>query len=190
MGLDTVELVMEFEKYFGIRIPDSEAEKIYTLDDTVTCIARHRNIHTTTTLLREEITIRLSALLTIPGQQALQPEYLISNFIQPDNTTRWQQLETQLQLHIPVPANMLHIHRNRISKWFTGQPGYSWKHMTCGHFIDTLCACNYKQLIDRNHIRDHYDLYIAIAGITIVLTGIDPYEVEGSKSFTDDLGMD
>ena len=31
MGLDSVELVMEIENYFGIRIPDSEAEKIYTI---------------------------------------------------------------------------------------------------------------------------------------------------------------
>ena len=31
MGLDSIELVMEIENYFGIQIPDAEAEKIYTI---------------------------------------------------------------------------------------------------------------------------------------------------------------
>ena len=34
-SLDTVELIMDFEKEFGITIPDEEAEKIKTVDDAV-----------------------------------------------------------------------------------------------------------------------------------------------------------
>jgi acyl carrier protein len=34
-SLDTVELIMEFEKEFGISIPDEEAEKISTVGDAV-----------------------------------------------------------------------------------------------------------------------------------------------------------
>ncbi|MDE6200069.1 MAG: acyl carrier protein, partial [Muribaculaceae bacterium] len=32
-SLDTVELIMEFEKEFGVTIPDDEAEKIATVGD-------------------------------------------------------------------------------------------------------------------------------------------------------------
>ena len=34
-SLDTVELIMEFEKEFGIQIPDDQAEKIATVQDAI-----------------------------------------------------------------------------------------------------------------------------------------------------------
>ena len=34
-SLDTVELIMEFEKEFGIQIPDDQAEKIATVGDAI-----------------------------------------------------------------------------------------------------------------------------------------------------------
>ncbi len=37
-SLDTVELVMEFEKAFNLQIPDEDAEKILTVGDAVTYI--------------------------------------------------------------------------------------------------------------------------------------------------------
>lgn len=37
-SLDTVELIMEFEKEFNITIPDDQAEKITTVGDAVTYI--------------------------------------------------------------------------------------------------------------------------------------------------------
>jgi acyl carrier protein len=37
-SLDTVELIMEFEKEFGISIPDEQAEKIGTVGDAITHI--------------------------------------------------------------------------------------------------------------------------------------------------------
>jgi acyl carrier protein len=38
-SLDTVELVMEFEKSFGISIPDEDAEKIGTVGDAIKYIS-------------------------------------------------------------------------------------------------------------------------------------------------------
>ena len=40
-SLDTVELIMEFEKEFGISIPDDQAEKIVTVQDAVAYIEEH-----------------------------------------------------------------------------------------------------------------------------------------------------
>ena len=37
-SLDTVELIMEFEKEFGISLPDDQAEKITTVGDAIAYI--------------------------------------------------------------------------------------------------------------------------------------------------------
>ncbi|MBR5686785.1 MAG: acyl carrier protein [Prevotella sp.] len=37
-SLDTVELIMEFEKEFGISIPDDQSEKISTVGDAISYI--------------------------------------------------------------------------------------------------------------------------------------------------------
>ncbi|MDE5843008.1 MAG: acyl carrier protein [Muribaculaceae bacterium] len=41
-SLDTVELIMEFEKEFGITIPDEDAEKIVTVGDAISYIESHQ----------------------------------------------------------------------------------------------------------------------------------------------------
>lgn len=40
-SLDTVELIMEFEKEFNIAIPDDQAEKIATVGDAIQYIQEH-----------------------------------------------------------------------------------------------------------------------------------------------------
>ena len=42
-SLDTVELIMEFEKAFGISIPDAKAEKIATVGDAIAYIEENVN---------------------------------------------------------------------------------------------------------------------------------------------------
>ncbi len=41
-SLDTVELIMEFEKEFNLSIPDEEAEKIETVGNAITYIEEHQ----------------------------------------------------------------------------------------------------------------------------------------------------
>ena len=40
-SLDTVELIMEFEKEFDLQIPDDEAEKITTVGQAIEYIKKH-----------------------------------------------------------------------------------------------------------------------------------------------------
>ena len=40
-SLDTVELIMEFEKEFNMSIPDDQAEKISTVGDAIAYVEQH-----------------------------------------------------------------------------------------------------------------------------------------------------
>ena len=42
-SLDTVELIMEFEKEFNIAIPDDQVENIQTVGDAISYIEQHAN---------------------------------------------------------------------------------------------------------------------------------------------------
>ena len=42
-SLDTVELIMEFEREFGINIPDNQAEKITTVGDAIKFVEESLN---------------------------------------------------------------------------------------------------------------------------------------------------
>lgn len=42
-SLDTVELIMEFEKQFNVTIPDDQAEKISTVGDAIAYIEANAN---------------------------------------------------------------------------------------------------------------------------------------------------
>jgi acyl carrier protein len=41
-SLDTVELVMALEESFGVEIPDEDAEKIKTINDTINYVKAHK----------------------------------------------------------------------------------------------------------------------------------------------------
>ncbi len=41
-SLDTVELIMDFEKEFGISIPDDEAKNIQTVGDAISYVESHK----------------------------------------------------------------------------------------------------------------------------------------------------
>ncbi|MBR6656392.1 MAG: acyl carrier protein [Alistipes sp.] len=41
-SLDTVELVMEFEKAFGVEVADEDAEKFQTVGDVINYIEEHK----------------------------------------------------------------------------------------------------------------------------------------------------
>ena len=46
-SFDIVELVMELEETFAVRVPDEEAAQIKTLEDAIRCIQRHTVRHQT-----------------------------------------------------------------------------------------------------------------------------------------------
>ena len=63
MGMDTVELIMKVEDHFQIRIPDKEAENIYTIADIYKVVATHISLKHEVSLNKQEIENQVNQII-------------------------------------------------------------------------------------------------------------------------------
>ena len=100
MGLDSVELIMEFERYFKLNIPDRGAEQMYRINDVVHYLSSVKELKQET----EEICISL--------QQCFAPFLKLNAtdpvFRQYKHTDKdfWKQLEVHTRLKIALPRSI------------------------------------------------------------------------------------
>jgi len=195
MGLDSVELIMEVEKYFGISIPDPEAEKVYTVQAMVDTVARHLNVSNNSTELRDKIFKRVNKALLKLGLTDMSVTLTehISNYLSPENKDPWEAFKNELLLDVPKPDIVQRDSKRFIDKIkvaMSWTPMYDWSFITIDQFIAAICAYNHEELIDREHIKSSYEIYIVVTAITVNKIGVDYYEIAPEKSFTTDLGVD
>lgn len=187
MGLDSVELIMEIENYFGVQISDIEAEKIGTVQEAVDCVSKHLKITSTSTSLQDNIFTRIQNAL--PSQLSLNDN--IFTILDPNNSDSWKEFCNSLGLEVPKPymGEQSGLMSKILSK-ISLTPNYKWKELSVDQFVNSICAANYKKLIDNRNIKSSYEVYIAIKAITVDKLGIDYYEVLPEKSFANDFGAD
>lgn len=195
MGLDSVELLMDIEDYFGITISDSEAEKIYTVQQMVDTVANLLNIKDETADLRDVILERVNhALIKLEiTLEPINPSDFISSYLSPENKKSWDTFVSELQLKVPKPETIKENRTkflNKLIKAVHWLPLYDWHLITVNQFIDAVCAMNYEKFISPGQIKSKFEIYTAVCAITVNKIGVDYYEVTPEKSFTADLGID
>lgn len=195
MGLDSVELLVEFEKFFNIEVPDLEASKIYTIEDMVNTIAIHLGIDSEELDLQERVFLVFASTLKRLKQIAntIELSDKISDYLEPEEPQFILTLTDQIKLEAPMTKAYLRPHQsilNRFKMLAIWQPDYDWYTLTVQNYIDAICAKNYKVLLKRDELKTKYEIYIGIAGITSDTTGVDFFEIMPEKSFTKDLGID
>ncbi|MCE3228580.1 MAG: phosphopantetheine-binding protein [Bacteroidetes bacterium] len=191
MGLDSVELLISFEDYFDIKVSTSEAEKIGTVQDMADCTSRHLNITDNSaalkTVLFEKLKSSLIQLQLTDSSFSLSDK--IFSILNPNDKESWTKLSEEISLQIPQPFTEADTIIKKV--FFVGwQPKYDWKTVTVDQFITAVYASNYEKVIDPGKINTTYQILIAIAAITSDKLGVDPYEVQPEKKFTDDFGID
>lgn len=192
MSLDSVELLVSFEKYFGIDIPDKEAEKISTVHDMVESAARHLNISQESDDLEFGILERINTGLKSVGlvKSDLQLTDKIFSVLDPKNKGQWSLFSGTMGLKIPAPY-LAEKSRERIFSFIPGlTASYNWKEVPLAQFVRVIGAANLDRFVKQNAIKTKYEILLAVTSITADKTGVDFYEIEPWKSFTNDFGID
>jgi acyl carrier protein len=196
MGLDSLELLMEIEHYFGIRIPNAEAEKLYTIQNFVDTVATHLHISNNSLELRDTVFNKVNSSMMQLGwtTEKIKLSDLIGSVVPTNNKEYFTALSQSLQLSVPRPEHTRTGKSGKISEklksLISWDPAYDSAALSFEHLVVAICASNYQELIVRGDIKNRYEIYIAISGITADKVGVDYYELSPEKSFTTDLGID
>lgn len=198
MGIDSVELLMSFERHFKLEVPDAVAESICTVGDAATWFSQQLGLagqHQSA--VRLAVSKQLCAVLeainskviayseltplceAFPNQQSLEScrQQLLS---------RYNLLMPRLS---PVPAAPA-----TPSLWekIWGRPLWrppSWPTQTLAELTDWIVAANYEQLLSLP-LASQYEVEQAIIGITSYSSGVEIEEIQLRSSFANDLGID
>lgn len=196
MGLDSVELIMDVEKYFNIQIPDREAEEITTVQKMVDCVVKHLSITDNSTKLRIDIVDKIQAALLRLGltDKPLNPSDPVFLILNPHDEAKWTGFCNELNLNIPKPSTKKNgpatSFFDKLLNKVTWDPLYDRDKITVEQFADVICADNCSVLINKENITTSYEVYIAVIRIVTDKAGVEEYEVTPEKSFTNDLGID
>jgi len=195
MGLDSIELVMEFEKYFSISIPDREAEKANTVGKLVDCVAKILNIEKYDFKLRDDTFFSLKKAINKLTES--ENKFLITDKVK-DNL-KFEDKEQLSKLEELINLNLPGIDINkektiglfaRFKNWINFSDTFDFNEITWKSYINVVLAHNMETTINPSQIKSKYEIYIVVMRIIVDKIGVDYFEIGIEKSFTDDLGVD
>lgn len=189
MGLDSVELVMAWEEFFKVEITDMEAEKISTIKDATDCISDHINFKNREADIKEDTLKRLNnTLLNLNVVQVpVSNEQLIVELIPFEDFSIWNEISLDMKYQLPSPYLTSPVGKI-MNTMLSGR--YDHKGTTVERFVELICAINFEKMLDRDNIRDKFEVLIGVMGMTIDKIGSNPYEVFTGSKFVHDLGID
>lgn len=191
MSLDTVELVWNIEKHFGLRLPDAECARIGTVGEMAQWLGAQlgtlaeRNSAARATIMRQLQQLfepRLAAEDTL--LRVLLPDKEASIACGQQLTATTGLLWPDLTFEVVVPP------RCWLGNWF---PAFVPKPLlptdTFGNLVNWTVAHNYQKLLTPP-FDNQFDVEQAVIGLTSFQSGVSEQEITLASSFTNDLGMD
>ena len=196
MGLDTVELVIAFEEYFQIAIPDHEAEKIGTVGEVAACVARLKGLplDPARTAVYDTVLAKLLNCLQTVHQNPTEDTLLVTIW-PPGTSSKTTPIAACLQLEVPALPTFTPPKQPERTTWLQrilgpiqlAPPPRDWSACTIADLTDWVVALNYASLLPTPATL--YEVQRATIGITSYCSGVDVPEIKLTDSFTNDLGM-
>lgn len=196
MGLDTVELVVAFEKHFQLEIPDPVVERMFSVNDVVLWVSQQLSIiGQRPSAVRVNVSKLLQHLLLAEeaNDDAEAEGKLLTDLL--PNRQAYQRAASRLQAghglclltldFMPAIAGGNWLRRLFGSvELQANAPSYRLSHL-----IDWTVAFNYEKLL-KLPLASQYEVEQAVIGITADKSGVAIPEIKLSSRFTYELGMD
>lgn len=197
MGLDSVELIMSVEDKFGIRIEDSEAEKIYTVQEFADIVFSKISFNPTNKCMSQIVFFKIRKALStlISDEKKITPNMKILEFFNLlELKEKWYQFEMLLALRLPrLVALDFNPNLGKHVKVFgikTIKRDTPVSQGTLKQLVDWIISLNRDVLIDIEKISSKYEVERIICGMIEDKIGVPISEIEVHHSFTNDLGID
>ena len=197
MGLDSIELIVSVENRFGISIPDTECEKIATVQQMADSVFEKIKLKPNKKCLSQIVFYRIRKAFEQFGNEKLNitPSTKMSDLLsQTDLKKDWTRLGIKIGLKIPDLVDLdLDKTLNKEVR-FLGFKVFDRTEPvaenTLRKFTDWIISMNSNELISIETISSKYEIERIICGITEDNTGVPISEIELHHSFTNDLGID
>jgi acyl carrier protein len=197
MGLDSVEILVRVEEYFGISIPDREAEKILTVQDFADCVFTKVTVNPTERCKSQMLFYKFRTYFTDKqgiSRDQVRPDAKIKDLITGDLKTTWTEIEKYFKLDLPTlsdldinPTKEKEIKILGVKVWSRKSPVTIG---TIGDLVNWTLAKNYDTLIDPKTLFDKADVEKVIIGIISDSMAIPVDEIELKHRISYDLGVD
>lgn len=195
MGLDSVELVIDVEKYFSISIPDREAEKAVTVGKLVDCVAKILNVERYDFKLRYDtfsiFKIEIHKITESKNEFSITDK--IGDKLKFEDVEHLSKLEQAINLKLPgiyIPKEKINGVFARFKNWINSSVVFDFNEIRWKRYIDVVLAHNIETTINPKQIKSKYEIYVALIRIIVDKLGVDYFEIGIEKIFTDDLGVD
>ena len=198
MGLDTVELVCRFERYFSLDIPDPVCETIHRVGEISAYISQRLGAAgLRQSAVRDLMQQQLSELLGLPPGSFDEGSATTLQQPLPDAAAvaQFRQIASSCGLALPEPNNSARraptgpSFFEKLLGLTPPPPPVPWPAQPLAALVDWVVAANYEAPLPRPPASE-YEVACAVIGITSDSSGVPVEEIQLSSSFTNDLGMD
>jgi acyl carrier protein len=193
MGLDSVELLVRFEKYFEVEVPDAVSETLATPADVAAWMSQQLGIIENTVSPSQELVAKqLQALFTVHAPAA---NTRLADLLPTGEAwaQRARQLADQVGWQLPE-IGWLQPPRargwlNELFNWATSVMPPDPNPYRFADLVGWTLARNYELLVAKPW-QNQYEVLQAIIGMTSDSIGLEVSGIKPNSYFTRDLGID